>query len=311
MRLLFLGTPAFAVPTLEALVAAGHQVEAVFTQPDRPKGRGQALAFSPVKQAALRMGLRVEQPERIRRPEAVELVRSFAVEAMVVVGYGQIIPQVIIDMPRHGILNVHASLLPRYRGAAPIQWAVANGETRTGVTIMRIDAGLDTGDMLAKAETAIAPAETAIELGERLAGMGAALLVETLGRIAEIAAEPQPPAEATYAPILKKEDGRVDWTAPASQIHNRARGLLPWPGAWSAFRGQLLHLWRTAPVEQATTARPGTLVAGKRRLYVACASGSMLELVEVQLEGRKRVSGEAFLNGQRLAENESLGDQNT
>ena len=220
MRLIFLGTPSFAVPTLDAIVEAGHRVEAVFTQPDRPKGRGQSLAYSPVKEAALRLGLRVEQPERIRRPEAQALVKTFDIDAMVVVGYGQIIPQSVIDMAPLGIINVHGSLLPKYRGAAPIQWAVANGETVTGVTTMRINAGLDTGDMLLKAETPVGPEETALDVGARLAQLGAKLLIETLEQLPRLAGEPQNDAEATYAPILKKEDGLVDWTLPAQKIHD-------------------------------------------------------------------------------------------
>jgi len=308
MRLIFLGTPSFAVPTLDAMVEAGHRVEAVVTQPDRPKGRGQSLAWSPVKEAALRLGLRVEQPERIRRPEAQALLKTFAVDAMVVVGYGQIIPQSVIDMAPLGIINVHGSLLPKYRGAAPIQWAVANGETVTGVTTMRINAGLGTGDMLLKAETPVGPEETALDVGARLAQIGARLLVETLERLPGLAGEPQNHAEATYAPILKKEDGLVDWCLPAQKIHDRARGLLPWPGAYSGFRGQLLHIWKTLPDGEPTAALPGTLLGRKRRLLVAAGGGTTLELQEVQIEGRKRISGEAFLNGQRLTQNESLGD---
>jgi methionyl-tRNA formyltransferase len=240
MELIFLGTPTFAVPTIERIVGAGHRVSAVFTQPDRPKGRGGQLNASPVKQAALRLGLPVHQPERIRRPEVVEQLKQMRPDAMVVVGYGQIIPQTIIDIPPRGIINVHASLLPKYRGAAPIQWAVANGETRTGVTTMKIDAGLDTGDMLLKWETGIGPEEDALELGNRLAEAGAELLVETL-RDNPLPVK-QDPAEATYAPILKKEDGEIDWNWPAEKIFNRSRGFLPWPGAYSFFRGQLFHI---------------------------------------------------------------------
>src|SRR5271156_6202420 len=209
MVLIFLGTPAFAVPTLERIVAAGHRVLAVFTQPDRPKGRGGQLNASPVKEAALRLGLPVYQPERIRRPEVVEQLRRMRPDAMVVVGYGQIIPQAIIDIPPRGIINVHASLLPQYRGAAPIQWAIANGETRTGVTTMRIDAGLDTGDMLLKWETEIGAEENALELSPRLASAGADLLVETLAGLeaGTLPAEKQDNEQATLAPDLKKAEG--------------------------------------------------------------------------------------------------------
>jgi methionyl-tRNA formyltransferase len=311
MELIFLGTPSFAVPTLERLVAAGHRLLAVYTQPDRPKGRGGQMAASPVKETALRLGLTVHQPERVRRPEVVEQLRALSPEAMVIVGYGQIIPQSIIDIPPLGIINVHASLLPKYRGAAPIQWAVANGETRTGVTTMRIDAGLDTGDMLLKWETEIGPEENAVELGVRMASAGADLLVETLVGLAarSIVPQPQDNSEASLAPILKKEDGIIDWNWPARKIFNRARGFLPWPGAYSFFRGQLFHVWKARVIQEALPGEPGRLLPEKKRLAVACGEGTALELLEVQIEGRKRMSGEAFLNGQRLEENEALGEE--
>ncbi len=311
MRLVFLGTPAFAVPTLDRLVEAGHEVLAVLIQPDRPRGSGRETSAPPVKQAALKHGLTVYQPERVRRPEAVEYLRGLAPEAMVVVGYGQIIPQSAIDIAPLGILNVHASLLPKYRGAGPVQWAIVNGETRTGVTIMRIDAGLDTGDILRQAETAIGPEENAIDLGERLAAMGAGLLVETLRGLAagRVQPEKQDSAQATYAPLLKKEDGRIDWRQPAAAIHNRVRGLQPWPGAYTGFRGQALHIWRSRVAASggsgAHTGAPGGLLSLKPPI-VATGEGG-LELVEVQLEGRKRIAAADFANGQRLKENEILG----
>jgi methionyl-tRNA formyltransferase len=306
-----MGTPRFAVPTLESIANAGHNVVAVYTQPDRPKGRGQQVAISPVKEAALELGLRVEQPERIRRPEVISQLAEFAAEVVVVVGYGQIIPQAIIDLPRHGIVNVHASLLPKYRGAAPIQWAVANGERTTGVTTMLINAGLDTGDMLLKAETAIGDCETAVELSERLAPIGAALLVETLNQISNgtVHREPQNDAEATYAPILKKEDGLVDWGRTAVEIDRRRRGFLPWPGAYTTFRGQVLHIWRSKPANDIDSGVPGTVRVAGRRLLVACGRATSLEIEELQLEGRKRMSAEAFLNGYRPGVNEILGEK--
>ena len=231
MTLVFLGTPSFAVPTLERIVQAGHRVLAVFTQPDRPKGRGGELAASPVKETALRFSLPVHQPERIRRPEPVEQLKQMQPDAMVVVGYGQIIPQSIIDIPRHGIINVHASLLPKYRGAAPIQWAIANGEASSGVTTMRIDAGLDTGDMLLKWETPIGPEENAIELGQRMAQAGADLLVETLAGIdsGTIRPEAQDNLQASLAPILKKEDGepRARFSPVAGRVHLLSRPAFP------------------------------------------------------------------------------------
>jgi methionyl-tRNA formyltransferase len=309
MRVVFLGTPDFAVPSLDALVAAGHAVVAVFTQPDRPKGRGQQLAESPVKQAALRLGLPVFQPERIRRPESFEQLRSFAADLMVVVGYGQIIPQSIIDLPRYGILNVHASLLPKYRGAAPIQWAIANGESTTGVTIMQIDAGLDTGDMLAKATAEIGPDETAPELSARLARSGAQLLIDTIGAIEAGTArrEKQNDNEATLAPILKKEDGRVDWTRPAREINNRRRGFTPWPGAYTTFRGQPLSLLRTQAIEDRSLI-PGVVRVHAKKLLVGTGDGA-LAVSEVQPGGKKRMSAEAYINGYKPQNGERMGDE--
>lgn len=306
MVVVFMGTPAFAVASLEALAAAGHTVAAVYTQPDRPKGRGQELAISPVKEAALRMGLPVYQPERVRA--CVAELASFGAKAMVVVGYGQILPQAVIDLAPLGVVNVHASLLPLYRGAAPIQWAIANGETETGVTTMRIDAGLDTGDMLRKAETSIGPDETAVALSERLAVMGAELLIETLEMMerGQIVPEPQDHSSATLAPILKKEDGAIDWSLPAAVIFNRLRGFTPWPGATTTFRGAGLKILAARVLEGAGLA-PASLAFRDRQLVAGCGGGTALELVEVQPEGRKRVSGDSFANGARIVENEVLG----
>ena len=306
LKIAFLGTPAFAVPTLEKILESGHRVEAVITQPDRPKGRAQDLAESSVKQAATRLGLAVHQPERVRKPEVVEFLGGLRLDAMVVVGYGQIIPQSIIDLVPLGIINVHASLLPKYRGAAPIQWAIANGETITGLTTMRIDAGLDTGDMLLKWESAIGPEETAPELSDRLAIAGAELLVQTLEGLASGTIDPisQDHSQATLAPILKKEDGLIDWSWRAAKIHDRSRGFQPWPGLYSIFRTQQFQIWKCHTSAETTSAAPGTLLPGKRSLAVACGDGSVLDLIEVQLEGRKRVAIDAFVNGQRLLDNE-------
>jgi methionyl-tRNA formyltransferase len=297
------------VPSLEAL-AVEHDVAAVFTQPDRPKGRGNQLAESPVKVAARELGITVYQPERVRRPESVELLRGLAADLMVVVGYGQIIPQNIIDLPRHGILNAHASLLPKYRGAAPIQWAIANGEAETGVTIMQIDAGLDTGDMLRKERLTIGPEETAPELSARLAPLGAGLLHEVIGEIAAgtISRERQNNAEATLAPILKKEDGLVDWHLPAARIDSRLRGFTPWPGAYTTFRGQQLSILRAKPVNEESGLSSGRLRVAKRRLFAGCGDHTTLELLEVQPAGKKRMNAEAFLNGYKVMETESLGE---
>ena len=307
-----MGTPRFAVPTLERIVEAGHEVAAVFTQPDRPKGRGQKDSMPPVKEAALRLGLSVHQPERIREPEMAEKLRALVPDAMVVVGYGQIIPQAILDIPPKGIINVHASLLPKYRGAAPIQWAIARGESRTGVTTMKIDAGLDTGDMLLKAQTEIGPEENAVELGQRLATMGADLLVETLAGLAAgtVVAEKQDGSQATLAPMLKKEDGLIDWSRSAESIHNRVRGLQPWPGAYTKFRGQTLHVWKSRVERALLPAMPVFIRAqfiSLKPLVVKCGHAA-LEVLEVQLEGRKRISAADFANGQRLTENDILGE---
>jgi methionyl-tRNA formyltransferase len=302
MNLVYLGTPAFAVPSLER-AAAEHKVMAVFTQPDRPSGRGQKDSMPPVKEAALRLGLPVFQPERIRRAEVIEHLRGLAPDAMVVVGYGQIIPQAILDIPPLGIINVHASLLPKYRGAAPIQWSIARGESVTGVTTMRIDAGLDTGDMLLKWETAINPEETAVELGQRLAVAGTDLLSNTLCDLRDIKPVPQDDALASYAPILKREDGKADWSLPPREILNRIRGFQPWPGYYGFLRGQRFHIWKAREAQEPV--RPGALHARNRSLYAGCAGGS-IELQEVQLEGKKRMPAGAFLNGFTLSEDEVM-----
>jgi methionyl-tRNA formyltransferase len=310
MRVVFLGTPEFSVPSLEAL-AKHHQVAAVYTQPDRPKGRGNVLAESPVKATAKRLGIEVWQPERIRRPENLEPLKAWGAEMMIVVGYGQIIPQNIIDMPIHGILNVHASLLPKYRGAAPIQWAIANGETETGVTIMQIDAGLDTGEMLLKSALAIGSDETAPELSGRLAPLGADLLLEAMKQIEAGTAkrERQDDGSATLAPILKKEDGWIDWRRNAKDIYDRWRGFNPWPGAYTTFRGQQISISgaRLAEPREATAA--GVAFGAQRRLFVGCGGKTVLELLEVQLAGKKRMNAAAFLNGYPLVEKEILGEK--
>lgn len=303
-----MGTPAFAVPTLEKIVEAGHEVAGVFTQPDRPKGRGNQLAAPPVKEAALRLGLPVYQPARIRQPEAVEQIRQMAPEAIIVVGYGQIIPKSILEIPPSGIINVHASLLPKYRGAAPIQWAIANGEKRTGVTTMMINEGLDTGDILLKWETDIGPQESAIDLGSRLSRAGAELLVRTLKELPHIPPVPQNDFEATLAPILKREDGKLDWNLSAEEILNRIRGFEPWPGGYGFLRGQRFQIWKAAKVNPpvAGTLAPGALLEINKRLYVGCGSGDALELLEVQMEGKKRMAATALLNGLSLHASEVL-----
>jgi methionyl-tRNA formyltransferase len=308
MLAVFMGTPPFAVPTLEALARRGHGIALVVTQPDRPAGRGQKLTPPAVKVKAIELGLAIHQPEKIRAPEALERLRQIAPEIIVVVGYGQIIPQTIIDLPQYGIVNVHSSLLPKYRGAAPIHWAIANGETTTGVTTMRIEKRLDAGDVLLRRETAIGPSETAPELAERLAPLGAELLIETLEGLAArtITPEKQDEAEATYAPILKREDGWIDWQRPAPEIFNRIRGFDPWPGAYTSFRGKRLHIRRAHPLTGVALA-PGR-VSAKDGFRAGCGGGTALQLDELQIEGKQRVAADDFVHGYRPAEDEVLGE---
>jgi methionyl-tRNA formyltransferase len=311
MNLIFCGTPQFAVPTLERLLTEGFAIELVITNPDEPCGRGYELQAPPVKQAAAKAGQQVFQPAKLKDPATVEYLSRFHPDAIVVAAYGHIIPPWMIDLPRHGCINLHASLLPKYRGAAPIQWALIRGERVTGVTTMKIDPGLDTGDILLKREIEIRDEDTTETLFERLSVLGADLMVETLRGLerGEIQPQPQEHALATLAPRLKKEDGRIDWTLPAEQVWWRVRGLRPWPGAYTTFRGKNLHLWSAArPAPGAPSAQErGTLVVDRKKLYVVCGQGTLLEVQELQLEGRKRISARDFANGVHLAPGEKLG----
>jgi len=311
MRIVFCGTPAFAVPTLKAILAdPGHSVVAVITQPDRPRGRGQEISFSSVKEMALEAGIPVRQPVKIRAPEARELLQTFEPECFVIIAYGQIIPAGLLPISRCGWINLHASLLPKYRGAAPINWAIANGETITGLTTMRIDAGMDTGDMLLQEEIAILPAETAPELAARMAEVGAKLMMETLRGLPDglVTPKKQNDALATYAPLLKKEDGRIDWERPALEIFNRMRGFEPWPGAYTAFRGKSCHVWGEPARQGQAPAAPGTLLLEGGDLRVACGDATVLRVLTVKLEGRAKVSAQEFVNGARLAKEERFGN---
>jgi methionyl-tRNA formyltransferase len=310
MNLVFFGTPDFAVPTLERLIAQKFAIDLVVTNQDEPCGRGYEVKAPPVKESALRAGIEVYQPAKLNEPAVVEFLSRYRPDAMVVVAYGHILPKWLIDLPRLGCINLHASLLPKYRGAAPIQWSLIRGEAVTGVTTMRIDVGLDTGDTLLKRDAAIQDDDTAKTLGARLSQLGADLMIETLRRLerGNLIAQPQDHSQATLAPILKKEDGRIDWNLPAVDIWNRIRGLRPWPGAYTNFRGKNLHIWSASrPVTDETMLlEPGTLLAERARLRVVCGHGTLLEPKEIQLEGRKRLATRAFLNGLKIADGEKV-----
>jgi methionyl-tRNA formyltransferase len=310
MKLVFCGTPEFAVASLEAVADAGHEVALVVTQPDRPVGRKQEMAAPAVKIAAKRRGIEVVQPEKIRVNADFEArLREIAPDAIAVVAYGRIIPAWMLSLPRLGNINVHGSLLPKYRGAAPMQWALANGEAVTGVTTMLLDAGLDTGPMLLRRELAVGERETTVEISPKLAQVGAELLVETLAGLEEgtITPQAQVEAEATLAPLLKREDGRMDFARTARENFNRWRGFQPWPGAYAEFRGEKLIARKLAVASNAgKSGEPGILVSDGDKLLVACGAGSWLELVEVQLAGRRAVSGAEFVRGHGLRAGERL-----
>jgi methionyl-tRNA formyltransferase len=310
LDLVFCGTPRFAVPTLERLVAAGFHVHLVVTQPDHPKGRGLALVPSPVKESALKLNLPMTQPDKIKtNDEFCAQLTSLKPAAIIVVGYGRIIPQWMLDLPPLGNINLHASLLPKYRGAAPIQWAIAQGETVTGVTTMRLDAGLDTGDILLQSELTIAPDDTAETLAPHLASIGADLVIETLRGLQAGSVHPRPQdhTQATLAPILKREDGIVDFSRSAQEIVNRIRGFQPWPSAFTKFRGKNLQIWKAVAEPGRSDLPPAQLQAAGDRLFVGCGHDSSLELFELQLEGKKRLSARDFLHGYRIEPSENLG----
>jgi len=331
LKIIFCGTPGFALPTLRELLACpDFAIAGVVTQPDRPRGRGQEISTSPIKDAAIAAGIPVYQPQKIRAEESYEYFRSAAPDVVVIIAYGQIIPARLIAIPRLGWINLHGSLLPKYRGAAPIHWAIASGETRTGLTTMQIDAGLDTGPVLLKYETEIAPDETAPQLYARMAQAGAPLMVETLRGLEHGTITPvlQDNSQATLAPPLKKEDGRINWQLPAQQIYNRIRGFQPWPGAFTQFRGKQCAIWgkpapdqsapsgatvgaglRPAPAAPTHADRetPGTVSAKSGNVDITCGEGTALRLEFVQLEGRKRVTAREFANGARLVSGQCFG----
>ena len=303
MRVIFMGTPDFSVGTLRELVKAGHEVVGVVSQPDKPKGRGKSLMPTPVKEAALELGLPVYQPKKVREPEFIEILSKLEPEVIVVVAFGQIIPQEILNLPPYGCINVHASLLPKYRGAAPIQWAVIDGEPQSGVTIMKMDAGLDTGDMITKVVVPIAEEETGGSLFDKLSAAGARLLVDTLPSLKNGTAvyEKQPEESPTpYAAMIQKQMGNIDWNRPAVEIERLVRGLNPWPSAYTKLKGKTLKIWKAQVIEESgkdTALAPGTVIqADTHGLYVKTGQ-DILNITELQLEGKKRMDTPAFLRG--------------
>ena len=309
MRVVFMGTPDFAVPTLEKIIEAGHEVIGVVTQPDKAKGRGKKVLFPPVKEKALEHNLTVYQPRRAREPEFIEQMRALNPDVMVVVAFGQILPKDILDIPKYGCINVHASLLPKYRGAAPIQWAVINGDAVSGVTTMQMDVGLDTGDMLLKTEVPLAEDETGGSLFDKLSTLGGELLIETLEKIqaGDIHPEKQDDSQAgEYARTLDKALGNVDFSMSAAAIERLIRGLNPWPSAYTFYNGKTMKLWK-AEVVPGTDAAPGQIVSVDKQSFTVQTGEGGLRILELQLEGKKRMDAGAFLRGCALSAGEMLG----
>ena len=309
MRIVFMGTPEAAVPTLRRCLDDGHEVVAVWTQPDKPAGRGHKVSFSPVKEFALSRGLSVFQPARIKNDEAKQLFASHAADVAVVVAYGRILPDEFLRAPRRGCINVHFSLLPLYRGAAPANWAIVNGESQTGVTTMFIEPTLDTGPILLQHKTPIGETETAPELMQRLAEIGAELLGETLARLNDLTPRPQHDRDATFAPVLKKEDGLINWSQSAFDIERRIRGFQPWPNAYTKFDSKNLILWEAQPAISVTSGivNGEVILAQKDELVVQCGRKTALRVLEVQLEGRRRMAARDFINGMRLKVGDRFG----
>jgi len=307
-----MGSPDFAVPCLEALLGSPHQVAAVVTQPDRPRGRGQKLHFTPVKERALAAGLPVYQPEKVNSEDFYDVLAGLRPDLFVVVAFGQLLKKKLLALPAMGCVNVHASLLPRYRGAAPIHWSIIKGETLSGVTTMFMDVGMDTGDMILHREIPISAEDTVGSLHDKLAAAGAELLLETVNLIAagQAPRKSQEHQEATYAPLLQRKDEEISWQRDADQIHNLVRGMNPWPGAYTTLQGQILKVWQTSLAQADAAGRPGRIVEihPRKGIRVACGRGS-LWLTEVQLQGSKRMSGADYARGHRLAADMVLGSE--
>ncbi|MBQ2705257.1 MAG: methionyl-tRNA formyltransferase [Agathobacter sp.] len=309
MKVIFMGTPDFAVGTLEEIIKAGHEVALVVTQPDKPRGRSGALQFPPVKECAVAHGIEVFQPRKIREEENVEYLRKYNADIIVVAAFGQLLPKSILEMPKYGCINVHASLLPKYRGAAPIQWSVINGDAVTGVTIMQMDIGMDTGDMIAKREVVIGEEETGGGLFDKLAEVGAKLCVDTMVEIENGTATrtPQNHDEATHVSMISKELGNIDWNKSALEIERLVRGLNPWPSAFTKLEGKTFKIWKAKVLDKTTDMEVGTVsYIGKEGLEVQTGEG-VLSLLEVQLEGKKRMEVDAFLRGYSVEAGTRLG----
>ena len=304
-----MGTPDFAVGTLEEIIKAGHEVALVVTQPDKPRGRSGALQFPPVKECAVAHGIEVFQPKKIREEENVEYLRKYNADIIVVAAFGQLLPKSILDMPKYGCINVHASLLPKYRGAAPIQWSVINGDPVTGVTIMQMDVGMDTGDMIAKREVVIGEEETGGGLFDKLAEVGAKLCVDTMVEIEKGTATrtPQNHEDATHVSMISKELGNVDWNKSAVEIERLIRGLNPWPSAFTQLDGKTFKLWKAKVLDENTDKTPGTIVRVEKDSLMVQTGEGLLSLLEVQLEGKKRMEVDAFLRGYQVEAGASLG----
>ena len=303
MKVIFMGTPDFAVPTLEALIEK-HEVLAVVTQPDKPKGRGKAVLMTPVKEKAIEYEIPVYQPVKVRDPEFVELLKTMAPDVIVVVAFGQILPKSILDLPKYGCVNVHASLLPKYRGAAPIQWAVIDGEKESGVTTMMMDVGLDTGDMLEQKAIPLDEKETGGSLFDKLSALGGSMILSTLKGLENgtITRTPQGESETSYAKMLTKEMGHIDWTKDAASIERLVRGLNPWPSAYTRLGDKMLKIWKAQVVSEESGAEPGCIVKVEKDHILVQTGKGMLAISELQLEGKKRMPVEAFLNGYEIEE---------
>lgn len=308
MRIVFMGTPDFSVPTLEALVKGGHEVMAVVTQPDKPKGRGKAVVMTPVKEKALELKIPVYQPVKVREPEFVEILRGMKPDVIVVVAFGQLLPKEILNLPEYGCVNVHASLLPKYRGAAPIQWAVIDGEPVSGVTTMLMDEGLDTGDMLEKAEIPLDEKETGGSLFDKLSALGGSLILSTLKKLEDktVTRTPQGESDTGYAKMLKKSMGEIDWTMEAEKIERLVRGLNPWPSAYTSLNGKTVKIWEADVRDGALSGNPGKVTVTKDGLMAETGKG-FLFIKELQLEGKKRMDTAAFLRGFQVEDGTVLG----